>query len=70
MREYLSSSSEVFMKPISGRRTYTVRAGDTLTRIAAAQLGDINRWKEIWDLNRDRVANENLIYPRLFLLMP
>ena len=70
MREYLSSSSEVFMKPIAGRRTYTVRAGDTLTRIAAAQLMDINRWKEIWDLNRDRVANENLIYPRLVLLMP
>ena len=29
-----------------------------------------NRWKEIWDLNRERVANENLIYPRLVLLMP
>jgi ABC-type amino acid transport substrate-binding protein len=70
MREYLSSSSEVFMKPIAGRKTYTVRAGDTLTRIAAAQLKDMNRWKEIWDLNRDRVANENLIYPRLVLLMP
>ena len=70
MREYLSSSSEVFMKPIAGRRTYTVRAGDTLTRIAAAELKDMNRWKEIWDLNRDRVANENLIYPRLVLLMP
>lgn len=70
MREYLSSSSEVFMKPIAGRKTYTVRAGDTLTRIAASQLKDINRWKEIWDLNRDRVANENLIYPRLVLLMP
>jgi len=70
MREYLSSSSEVFMKPIAGRKTYTVKAGDTLTRIAASELKDITRWKEIWDLNRDRVANENLIYPRLVLLMP
>jgi ABC-type amino acid transport substrate-binding protein len=70
MREYLSSSSEVFMKPVAGRKTYTVRAGDTLTRISASQLGDMARWKEIWDLNRDRVANENLIYPRLVLLMP
>jgi ABC-type amino acid transport substrate-binding protein len=70
MREYLSSASEVFMKPVAGRKTYTVRSGDTLTKIAAAQLGDLNRWKEIWDLNRDRVANENLIYPRLVLLMP
>jgi ABC-type amino acid transport substrate-binding protein len=70
MREYLSSSSEVFMKAIPGRRTYTVKAGDTLTKIAQAELKDMNRWKEIWDLNRDRVANENLIYPRLVLLMP
>ncbi len=70
MREYLSSSSEIFTKPVAGRRTYTVRAGDTLTKIAAGELKDINRWKEIWDLNRDRVANENLIYPRLVLLMP
>ena len=70
MREYLSSSSETFMKPVPGRRTYTVKAGDTLSRIAATELKDMNRWKDIWDLNRDRVANENLIYPRLVLLMP
>jgi ABC-type amino acid transport substrate-binding protein len=70
MREYLSSSSEIFTRPIAGRKTYTVRAGDTLSKIAGAELRDVNRWREIWDLNRDRVANENLIYPRLVLLMP
>lgn len=70
MREYLASSSEVFMQPIAGKKTYTVKAGDTLSRIAAAQLGDVARWPEIWELNRERVANENLIYPRLVLLMP
>ncbi len=70
VREYLSSSSEVFMRPIAGRKTYTVKAGDTLSRIAGAELMDTNRWREIWDLNRERVANENLIYPRLVLLMP
>ena len=70
MREYLLSSSEVFTKPVAGRRTYTVKAGDTLSKVAGAELGDSNRWREIWDLNRDRVANENLIYPRLVLLMP
>jgi len=70
VREYLSSASEVFMKPVAGRRTYTVKAGDTLSKIAGSQLMDVNRWREIWDLNRERVANENLIYPRLVLLMP
>jgi ABC-type amino acid transport substrate-binding protein len=70
MREYLSSSSEVFTRPVAGRKTYTVKSGDTLSGIAQAQLGDLNRWREIWDLNRDRVANANLIYPRLVLIMP
>jgi ABC-type amino acid transport substrate-binding protein len=70
VREYLSSTSEIFMKPIAGRKTYSVKAGDTLSKIAGSELKDTNRWREIWDLNRDRVANENLIYPRLVLLMP
>jgi len=70
VREYLSSTSEIFMKPIAGRKTYSVKAGDTLSKIAGTQLKDMNRWREIWDLNRDRVANENLIDPRLVLLMP
>ena len=70
MREYLASSSEVFMKPIAGRKTYTVQAGDTLSKIAEAKLGSADKWKELWELNRDRVANQNLIYPRLVLLMP
>jgi ABC-type amino acid transport substrate-binding protein len=70
MREYLTSASSVFMQPVAGRKTYTVKAGDSLSKIAAAQLGSADRWKEIWNLNRERVANENLIYPRLVLLMP
>ncbi len=70
MREYLSSASEIFMRPVAGRKTYTVVAGDTLSKIASSQLKDSNRWKDIWNLNRERVANENLIYPRLVLLMP
>jgi ABC-type amino acid transport substrate-binding protein len=70
MREYLSSSSAAFMQPVAGRNTYTVKSGDTLSKIAAAKLGSADRWPEIWNLNRDRVANENLIYPKLVLLMP
>ena len=70
MREYLTTVSDVFTRPIEGRKTYTVKAGDTLSKIAQAELKDTNRWREIWNLNSSRVANENLIYPRLVLLMP
>jgi cystine transport system substrate-binding protein len=70
MREYLTSTSEVFMKPIAGQKSYVVKAGDTLSTIAQRELNNRDRWQDIWKLNTDRVANPDLIYPRLVLLMP
>ena len=34
-------------------RTYTVKSGDNLTRIAAQTLGDGQRWDDIFAANRD-----------------
>lgn len=39
-------------------RGYTVRAGDSFYSIAAEQLGDGRRWKELLTLNRKVVRNE------------
>ena len=50
--------------------TYTVKSGDCLWNIAKKQLGDGSRWKEIHDLNRDKISNPNLIHPGLVLVMP
>ncbi len=42
-------------------QTYTVVAGDTLSRIA----GRYGRtWQELYALNRDRIANPNRIFPK------
>lgn len=70
MKTYLASKSEAMMKPVAGRKTHTVRAGDTLSKIARQHLGDDQRWEEIWNANTDRVANPNLIYPGLVLILP
>ncbi len=40
-------------------RTYTVRSGDSLWRIAQQQLGDGDRYKEIIDLNERKLSNPN-----------
>ncbi len=45
-------------------------AQGALSLIAQRELGNTIRWEEIWKLNTERVANPNLIYPRLVLLMP
>ncbi len=49
---------------------YTVKNGDSLSRIAKQHLGNENRWREIYELNRDKIKNPNLIYPGQVLRMP
>lgn len=50
--------------------TYDVESGDCLWNIAKKQLGDGSRWKEIYDLNKDKIKNPNLIYPNQTLTLP
>ncbi|MFF4410195.1 alpha/beta hydrolase [Streptomyces sp. NPDC001404] len=37
--------------------TYTVQQGDSLWRVAAAELGDGDRWREIYALNKSVIGN-------------
>lgn len=52
------------------RNSYTVQAGDTLTGIAAKVLGNASRWRELYDANRDRIANPNVISVGSVLRLP
>lgn len=52
-------------------RTYTVKRGDYLAKIAREQLGDASRWPEIYNLNKAVIgANPNLIYPGQVYRLP
>lgn len=54
----------------SGGRTYTVRDGDSLWKIAADQLGDGNRYPEIAKLNDDVLSDEDSLTVGMTLKMP
>lgn len=41
--------------------TYTVQAGDSLWKIAKAQLGDGAKWNTLYELNKSSIANPNQI---------
>ena len=43
--------TETAAKPVAAAGEYTVKAGDTLGKIANEQLGSLNRWTEIKKLN-------------------
>jgi len=40
---------------------YTVQAGDTLSKLAKAHLGDAKRYMEIFNINKDVLTNPDLI---------
>lgn len=52
------------------KKTYTVKRGDCLWNIAKQYLGSGSRYKEIYNLNRDKIKNPNLIYPGQVLTLP
>jgi nucleoid-associated protein YgaU len=52
------------------QRSYTVRAGDTLSGIAYWAYGNGNLWPVIWDANRESIRNPHLIYPGQTFLIP
>ena len=50
--------------------TYTVKAGDTLSKIAKEHLGDANAYMEIFNANKDQLKDPDKIQPGQVLKMP
>jgi len=65
-----SSSTAPAAPAAPAGRTYTVVAGDSLSKIAKKLLGNANRWREIHELNKDLVKNPDLIHPGQVLKIP
>ncbi len=54
-----------------GGQVYLVAEGDTLFDIAKRQLGKASRWKEIYELNQDRLGEDfNYLSPGMELMLP
>jgi nucleoid-associated protein YgaU len=51
-------------------RTYTVKSGDTLSKIARELLGDANAYPKIFEANRDQLSDPDKIKPGQVLKIP
>ncbi len=51
-------------------QTYTVKAGDTLSKIAKEHLGDANAYMKIFDANKDQLSDPDKIKPGQVLRIP
>ena len=56
--------------PAPAQNTYTVVAGDSLSKIAKKFYGNANAWKKIFDANTDRIKNPDVIQPGWVLKIP
>ncbi len=50
--------------------TYTVKAGDTLSKIAKEHLGNANAYMDIFNANRDQLSDPDKIRPGQVLKLP
>jgi LysM repeat protein len=51
-------------------KTYTVKPGDTLSKIAKEHLGNANAYMKIFDANKDQLTDPNKIQPGQVLRLP
>ena len=54
----------------ASERTYEVKAGDTLSKIAKQEYGDANQWRRIFDANKDILKDPDKIFPGQTLRIP
>ena len=55
---------------VSRPATYTVAAGDNLSRIAGERLGDRDRWRDVYELNRDQLRTPDSLRVGQVLRLP
>lgn len=56
--------------PADTLRTYTVKSGDSLSKIAKRYYGDANKWQRIYEANRDKITDPDLIHPGQEFIIP
>ena len=55
---------------LSAGKTYTVKAGDTLSGIAKEHLGSAGAYMKIFELNKDQLTDPDTIKPGQVLQLP
>ncbi|MDR2971551.1 MAG: transporter substrate-binding domain-containing protein [Bacteroidales bacterium] len=72
VKKYLDFDPENVSLPSldSDVKIHIVTFGETLGTIAQLELGNATRWKEIWDANKTRIPNPNLIHVGNELIIP
>ena len=55
---------------LNQEKTYTVQSGDSLFTITKRCTGNGNQWNALYELNKDKISNPDLIYAGQVLTLP
>ena len=56
--------------PQTARREYTIKSGDTLSKIAKQYYGNANDWKKIFEANKGVIKDADKIFPGQKIVIP
>lgn len=65
-----SNTSSRSTQPASSGKSYTVKSGDSLWKIAKQMYGDGSQYNKIYEANKDKIKNPNLIYAGQTFIIP
>ena len=68
--DFSNVTSQVTSSAPTTTQSYTVVAGDSLSKIAKRFYGSANRWREIYEANKSKIKNPDLIQPGQVLVIP
>jgi len=62
---------EDVVEPVQqGPRVIVVEKGDWIYHIARQEYNDIHAWRKIYEANKDKISDPNMIYPGQELVLP
>ena len=65
------ASGNMAVEPSIETKTYVVKKGDSLSAIAQREMGNGDRWPELYAANKSAIGNDpDLIHPGLELVIP
>lgn len=62
--------AEVQTSTRASTKEYTVQKGDSLWKIAKKELNNGDRWKYLYELNKDKIKDPNKLKPGIKILIP
>jgi nucleoid-associated protein YgaU len=65
-----SAAAPAAAAPAAAAKTYTVKAGDTLSEIAKEHLGSASAYMKIFEANKDQLTDPDKIRPGQVLRLP